>query len=75
MKFFKAYTQKDWNAEKFYIENENEKEVVFFAETVEEAMKAVIEYIYETSLYDKKETADWIENNPIYLESTTLAKI
>lgn len=75
MKFFKAYTQKDWNAEKFYIENENEKDVVFFAETVEEAMKAVIEYIYETSLYDKKETADWIENNPIYLESTTLAEI
>lgn len=75
MKYFKAYTQKDFNAEKFYIENENEKDVIFFAETEDNAMKAVTEYIYKTSLYSEKETADWIENNPIYLEETTLAEI
>ncbi|MBR1739919.1 MAG: hypothetical protein IJ737_06475 [Ruminococcus sp.] len=65
---YKAYTQKDWNAEKFYFEDEEENEVIFKADTAEQAKEKAIDWIYETSLYNEAETAEWLENNPIYIE-------
>lgn len=64
MKKYKAYTQKDWNAEKFFIESDGE-EAVIEADTEEEALDLFTDYIYATSLYSEAETTKWIEENPI----------
>lgn len=67
MNKYKAYTQKDWNAEKFYIE-ENGEPAVIEADTEEEALELFIDHIYATTLYSEKETAKWLEENPITVE-------
>lgn len=67
MNKYKAYTQKDWNAEKFYIE-ENGEPAVIEADTEEEALELFTDYIYATTLYTKEETTNWIEENPITVE-------
>lgn len=67
MNKYKAYTQKDWNAEKFYIE-ENGEPAVIEADTEEEALELFTDYIYATTLYTKEETTKWIEENPITVE-------
>ena len=64
---FKAYTQKGWNQEKFYIEDENERDLVVHADSAEEAESHFIKYIYNNSLYSKEETKKWLEDNPLYL--------
>ena len=64
---YKAYTQKDWNAEKFYIE-ENEEPAIIEADSEAEALELFTDYIYTTSLYSKEETTRWIEENPIFIE-------
>ena len=64
---FKAYTQKGWNQEKFYIEDENERDLVIYANSADEAESYFVEYLYETSLYSTEETAHWLQENPLYL--------
>lgn len=61
----KAYTQTDWNAEKFYIEDENQLDLVIEAENEDEARELFEAYIYDTSLYSDEETADWLKKNPL----------
>lgn len=65
---YKAYTQKDWNAERFYLEDEEENDVIFEADTAEQAEEKAIDWIYENSLYSEAETAEWLEKNPIHIE-------
>lgn len=65
MNAYKAYTQTDWNAEKFYIEDEYGNELVIEAENEDEARELFVENIYDTSIYSDKETADWLERNPL----------
>lgn len=67
MKKYKAYTQKDWNAEKFYID-ENGETAIIEADTEEEALELFTDHIFATSLYAEKETKKWIEENPITVE-------
>ena len=68
MNKYKAYTQKDWNAEKFFIEADGEEAVaVLEADTEEEALDLFTDYIYATSLYSEAETTKWIEENPIFI--------
>ena len=64
---YKAYTQKGWNAEKFYIE-ENEEAVIIEADSETEACELFTDYIYATSLYNESETTKWIEENPMIIE-------
>lgn len=68
MKQYRAYTQADWNAEKFYIENEEQENLIIEAENEEEAAEMFEEYIYDTSLYSNDETANWLKENPITVE-------
>ena len=65
MNKYKAYTQKDWNAEKFFIADG--VYAVLEAETEEEALDLFTDYIYATSLYSEAETTKWIEENPIFI--------
>lgn len=65
MNAYKAYTQTDWNAEKFYIEDEYGNELVIEAENEDEARELFIENIYDTSLYSDEETADWLKRNQL----------
>lgn len=68
MKKYKAYTQADWNAEKFYIDDENEMDVIFEAENANAAKEAAINWLYNNSLFSAEETAEWISKNPICIE-------
>lgn len=61
---YKAYTQKDWNTEKFYIE-ENGEPAIIEADSESEALELFTDHIYATSLYTEEETAKWLEENPI----------
>lgn len=65
MNAYKAYTQTDWNAEKFFVEDENQLDLVIEAENEDEARELFEAYLYETSLYSDEETADWIKKNPL----------
>ena len=64
---YKAYTQKDWNAEKFYIEDEYGNEAIIEAESEEEAKILFTDYIFDTSIYNREETEKWILENPIFV--------
>lgn len=64
---YKAYTQKDWNAEKFYIEDEYGNEAIIEAESEEEAKILFTDYIFDTSLYNREETEKWILENPLFV--------
>ena len=64
---FRAYTQKGFNQEKFYVEDENERDLIVQADNAEEARAYFERYIYETSLYSTEETAVWLEENPLYV--------
>lgn len=66
---YKAYTQKDWNAEKFYIE-ENGEPAIIEADTEAEALELFTDHIFETSLYSEEETKKWIEENKIIVEES-----
>lgn len=68
MKYYKAYTQKGFNEEKFYIEDENQIDLIVKAENREEAEKIFIKNIYETSLYNDKITKELLEKNPLTVE-------
>lgn len=68
MKQYRAYTQTDWNAEKFYIENEEQETLIVEAENEKEAVEMFTAHIYETSLYSDDFTATWIKENPITVE-------
>lgn len=65
MKRYAAYTQTDWNSEKFYIENEEQETLIIEAENEEEAAEMFTAYIYETSLYNDDVTVNWLKENPI----------
>ena len=67
MKKFKAYTCKGYNEEKFYIENENERDLVVEAETEADAENVFCDYIKKTSMYDEVETNLWLARNPLYV--------
>lgn len=67
MKKYKAYTQKEWNAEKFYID-ENGEDAIIEADTEKEAVELFTDLIYATTLYTEEETTRWIEENPIIVE-------
>lgn len=64
---YKAYTQKEWNAEKFYIE-ENGEPAIIEADSEEEAVILFANYIYDTSIYTEEATTKWLEENPIFTE-------
>lgn len=64
---YKAYTQKDWNAEKFYIE-ENGEPAIIEADSEAEALELFTDHLYETTLYSEEKTTRWIEENPIIVE-------
>lgn len=65
---YKAYTQKEWNAERFYIEDENQKDLIMVARNAEEAKRKFRYYILLTSMFDSEETKQWLEENPITVE-------
>ena len=66
-KYYRAYTQTDAGAEKFWIENDEQEDLIISAESVEEAIEIFEEYLYDTSLYTVEETAEWIKQNPIHV--------
>lgn len=68
MKRFKAYTQKTTFSEKFYIEDENERDLIITAEDANDARSLFNDYIFEHSLYTPHETAAILFANPIYIE-------
>lgn len=68
---YKAYTQKDWNAEKFLIE-ENGEPAIIEADSESEALELFTNLIYATTLYSEEETAKWLEENPIFIEGESL---
>lgn len=63
---YKAYTQKDWNAEKFFIE-ENGEPAIIEADSEAEALELFTDHIYATTLYSEEETTKWLEENPIFI--------
>ena len=65
---YRAYTQKDWNAEKFYIEDENQNALTLEADNEEQAKEKFIDYIMLTSPYDYEVTCRWIDETPITVE-------
>ena len=71
MKKYKAYTQADYNAEKFYVEDENQLDKIITADNENVAYMRFVEYIYETSLYSREETSEMLIENPIYIEEVT----
>lgn len=68
MKKYIAYTQADWNAEKFYITDSYDELVIVEAGTAAEAEEIFTEIVHETSIYNRKETIEWLERNPIFVE-------
>ena len=68
MKRFKAYTQRTPLDEKFYIEDENQLDLVIEAEDADDARAEFIDYIFEHSLYKPHETAAILFNNPVHVE-------
>lgn len=71
MNHYKAYTQTDYNSEKFYVEDENQLDKIITADNENIALMRFTEYIYETSLYSREETAEMLVDNPIYIEEVT----
>lgn len=68
MKRFKAYTQRTPLDEKFYIEDENQLDLIIEAEDADDARSEFIDYIFEHSLYNPHETAAILFNNPVHVE-------
>ena len=68
MKRFKAYTQATFNAEKFYIEDSEENDLVISAESEHDALLAFVEYIKENSLYSEMGTRLWLARHGLWLE-------
>ena len=63
-KFFKVYTQKEFNAEKFDVYDDNNS--IVYAENENEAEENALDYIRSSSLYNEEETEKWISENPVY---------
>lgn len=65
MRKYRAYTQENYFAEKFDILDRNDEVAEVEAESWEEAKELFEDFIYETSLYSREETEEWLKNNPI----------
>lgn len=65
-KYYQAYTQ-NATGEKFWIEDDDQENLIVSAESAEEAAEIFEKYLYETSLYSDEETAAWIKQNPIHV--------
>lgn len=67
MKKYRAYTQENYFAEKFYILDEYEEFAEVEAESEAEAEELFRDYLHDTSFYSYEETEEWIKKNPIYV--------
>lgn len=67
-KNYKVYTQNGWGAEKFYIEDENQDDLIIEARSAEHAIIQAAEYVRETSVYDADTTEGWINMQNWYAE-------
>lgn len=65
-KFYYVYTQKEYGAEKFDVLDDDNS--IIMADDENEAKEFALDYIRETSLYDKDETEKWIGDNPVFAE-------
>lgn len=68
MKNYKVYTQVSWGAEKFYIEDHEEQDIIFEADSVEDAIQQAHDYIMENRMYDVEITEGWIRMQNWYAE-------
>lgn len=71
-KYYKVYIQNGWGAEKFYIDDENQDNVIFKAHSEEKAIFQAAEYIRETSIYDPETTEEWINKQNWYAEEVKI---
>lgn len=60
MKKFKVYTQEGYWSERFYIEDENQEDMVFEARSEGSAIFQAAEYVRKTSMFDKETTEKYI---------------
>ena len=67
-KNYKVYTQNGWGAEKFYIMDYEEQDIIFEADSVEDAIQQAHDYIMENRLYDVETTEGWIYMQNWYAE-------
>lgn len=67
-KKFKVYTQASWGAEKFYIQDHEEHDIVFEADSVEDAIQQAHDYIMENRLCDVETTEGWIQRQNWFAE-------
>lgn len=68
MKNYKVYTQVGYWAERYYIENENQEDMIFEAGSEGSAIFQAAEHVRETSLYDADTTEGWINMQNWYAE-------
>lgn len=68
MKNYKVYTQNGWGAEKFYIEDHEEQDIIFEADSVEDAIQQAQDFIFECGLWDMESAEDWINTQNWYAE-------